>query len=183
MSDANKLPNALGTSVLGPTFGAEFAAAGFEGLWATWGGDGAFTWAAGVTDALTAAVAAFVAAHDPTDQRPVLLAYAAAKRYAVETGGITVNGARIATDAVSQAKVGNAYQLLQASSAASVEFKSQSGFVTLTADQFKVLAVAVGQHVQACFAREADVEAAILASPATITTTAQIDAAFAALAA
>lgn len=110
---------------------------------------------------------------------PDLYAYAAAKRYAVETGGITLNGARIDTSVASQAKIGNAYLLLQASGGASVEFKAESGFITLTADQFKTLALAVGGHVQACYAKEADVDAGV--SAGTIKTLADIDAAFASL--
>ena len=108
-----------------------------------------------------------------------LSAYAAARRYAVETGGIALNGARIDTSAGAQAKIGNAYALMQASGAPSVEFKTQDGFVTLTADQFKALAIAVGQHVQAAYAREADVDAGIMAG--TLETSADIDAAFASL--
>lgn len=110
-----------------------------------------------------------------------LQAYAAAKRYAVETGGILVNGAPIATDRVSQAMIGNAYAYIQASGAASVSYKTSAGFATLTADQIKAVALAVGAHVQACFKAEDDADAAISASPATITTAAEVDALFAAL--
>jgi len=105
--------------------------------------------------------------------------HAADRRYAVETGGITVNGAPIATDRVSQAMIGNAYAYVQASGAASVSYKTAAGFVTLTADQVKAVALAVGAHVQACFKAEDDVDAAINASPPTLTTVAEIDAAFA----
>lgn len=107
---------------------------------------------------------------------PDLYAYAAAKRYAVETGGIVLNGTRIDTSVASQSKIGNAYLLLQASGGASVEFKAESGFITLTADQFKTLALAVGGHVQACYAKEADVDAGV--SAGTIKTIAEVDAAF-----
>ena len=108
-----------------------------------------------------------------------LTAYAAAKRYAVETGGVTLNGARIDTSTGSQAKIGNAYALMQASGVASVEFKTQDGFVTLTAEQFKALALGVGGHVQACYAVEASVDADI--SAGTIKTLAEVDAAFSSL--
>ena len=112
-----------------------------------------------------------------------LSAYAAAKRYALETGGIVVAGAPIATDRQSQAMVGNAYTYVQVSGAATVSYKTAAGFVTLTADQIKAVALAVGAHVQACFAAEDRVDASIHANPATITTLAQVDAAFASLAA
>jgi len=110
-----------------------------------------------------------------------LSAYAAAKRYAVETGGILVNGAPIATDRESQAMIGNAFAYVQAASAASVSYKTAAGFVSLTADQIKAVALAVGAHVQACFKAEDDADAGINASPPTITTFAQVDAAFAGL--
>lgn len=106
-----------------------------------------------------------------------LIAYAAAKRFAVETGGILVGGAKVATDRDSQAMIGNAFAYVTASGAASVRFKAASGWVTLSADQIKGLALAVGAHVQAAFAAEDDLDAAINGSPPTVTTTAQIDAA------
>jgi hypothetical protein len=106
-----------------------------------------------------------------------LVAYAAAKRYAVETGGIVVAGVKVATDRDSQAMIGNAFAYIQASNATSVRFKAASGWVTLSADQVKALALAIGAHVQAAFATEDDLDAAINASPPTVTSTAQIDAA------
>ncbi|MGU3387297.1 DUF4376 domain-containing protein [Methylobacterium sp. D53M] len=106
-----------------------------------------------------------------------LVAYAAAKRFAVETGGIVANGAKVATDRDSQAMIGNAFAYVTASGAASVQFKASSGWVTLSADQVKALALAVGAHVQAAFETEKDLDAAITADPPTVTSTEQIDAA------
>lgn len=110
-----------------------------------------------------------------------LVAYAAAKRYEVETGGIVVNGAPVATDRGSQTMIANALSYVVNSGAASVSYKSPAGFVTLTAEQIKAVGLAVGAHVQACFKAEDDVDAALHASPPTITTLAQVDAAFAGL--
>ncbi|APT31933.1 hypothetical protein MCBMB27_02642 [Methylobacterium phyllosphaerae] len=110
-----------------------------------------------------------------------LSAYAAAKRFAVETGGIVVAGAPVATDRGSQAMIANALSYVQASGAASVSYKSPAGFVTLTAEQIKAVGLAVGAHVQACFQAEDSVDAGLHASPPTITTFAQVDAAFAGL--
>lgn len=110
-----------------------------------------------------------------------LTAYAATKRYAVETGGIVFNGAPIATDRESQSMAGNAHAYVQASGAASVSYKTAAGFVTLSADQIKAVALAIGAHVQACFAAEDAADAAINASPPTIATLAEVDAAFAAV--
>ena len=108
-----------------------------------------------------------------------LAAYAAARRYEVETGGITVGGSEVATDRVSQAMIGNAFSYVQASGAETVSYKTAAGFVTLTAEQIKGVALAVGAHVQACFDAERSIEVGLTASPPTITTIAQVDKAFA----
>jgi hypothetical protein len=112
-----------------------------------------------------------------SDQSIDLGIYAANKRYAVETAGITIGGSTIATDRESQAMITGAYNYLQANPAESVQFKTKNGFVDLDATAMTVIATAVGAHVQACFAREAAVAAAI--DDETVTTTAEIDAAFA----
>ena len=110
-----------------------------------------------------------------TPTKADLVAYAASKRFAVETGGIVVNGAQIDTSRESQSMIANAFAYVQASGAASVEYKTASGWVTMDAPTVKAVALAVGAHVQACFAAEQAVDAAI--SAGTITTTAQIDSA------
>ena len=104
-----------------------------------------------------------------------LVAYAAAARYALETAGIMVGTSMIATDRDSQGLITGAYNYVLAKPDASIEFKGVSGWVTLTADQVQTIALAVGGRVQALFAAERQVDAAIQAG--TITTTAQIDAA------
>lgn len=104
-----------------------------------------------------------------------LTAYAASKRYAVETGGIVVDGVTVATDRESQAMLTGAAAYVATSGAASIRWKSAAGWVDLTAAQVTALATAVGAHVQAAFATEAEVDAAITAG--TLTTTAEIDAA------
>ncbi|QIB34736.1 DUF4376 domain-containing protein [Ancylobacter pratisalsi] len=102
-----------------------------------------------------------------------LSAYAAAKRYTVETGGITVAGNVIATDRASQAMIAGAYNFAQANPAAVIKFKADSGFVDLDAAAVTAVANAVGAHVQASFAAEADVLASIAAE--TITSVEDID--------
>ncbi|MCJ2141864.1 DUF4376 domain-containing protein [Methylobacterium sp. E-066] len=108
--------------------------------------------------------------------------YAAAKRYAVETGGITVSGARVRTDRESQALLTGAYVRAQKNPAGTVSFKTLDGFVKLPAAQVIALGDAVGDHVQACFDAEEAVDAALSAAPPTITALDQVDAAFASLA-
>ena len=111
----------------------------------------------------------------PAPTKAELTAYAAQKRWAVETGGITVGSAQIDTSRESQAMIANAYAYIVASGSASVSYKAASGWVTLDAAAIKSAALAVGAHVQTCFALEQTLDAEITAG--TITTTAQIDAA------
>ena len=104
-----------------------------------------------------------------------LLAYAADKRWQVETGGIEVGGAAIDTSRESQAMITGAYAYSQANPAETISYKATSGWVTIDAATMAAIATAVGAHVQACFAIEASVAAEI--EDGTITTTEQIDAA------
>ncbi|MDQ2083092.1 DUF4376 domain-containing protein [Xanthobacteraceae bacterium Astr-EGSB] len=109
-----------------------------------------------------------------------LVAYAAATRWRRETGGVTIAGVTVATDRESQAMLSGAHAYVQANpAAATIRWKSEDGFVALDAPQITALALAVGAHVQACFTAEADIAAGI--ESGTITTRAEIDAAFAAI--
>jgi hypothetical protein len=108
-----------------------------------------------------------------------LKSYAAEKRFEVETGGITVGDAQVATDRESQAMISGAFAYVQQNPDAAIKWKGENGFVTLDAAAVTAIADAVGAHVQACFAKEADVAAAIDAG--TITDTAGVDAEFTAL--
>ncbi|MDH0615939.1 MULTISPECIES: DUF4376 domain-containing protein [unclassified Agrobacterium] len=90
-----------------------------------------------------------------------LLAYAAMKRFEIETGGIVVNGCRVDTSRDSQSMIANAHSYVVASGAASTKFKSLSGFVTLSAAEVKETALAVGAHVQSLFDAEATIDALI----------------------
>lgn len=110
---------------------------------------------------------------DPTPSAGTLKAYAAAKRWQVETGGISVGGASIQTDRASQAMITGAFAYAQANPSASIAFKAGGGFVMLAAADVEAIANAVGAHVQACFAAEAAIVAAIEAGA--ITTFAAID--------
>ncbi|SCM73337.1 conserved hypothetical protein [uncultured Pleomorphomonas sp.] len=103
-----------------------------------------------------------------------LVSYAAAKRYAVETGGVTVAGASIDTGRESQAMITGAYAYAHANPEANVSFKATSGWVILTAAEVTAIATAVAAHVQACFTAEKAIDDAIDAG--TVTTTAEIDA-------
>lgn len=103
-----------------------------------------------------------------------LTAYAAAKRFEVETGGIVVAGQRIDTSRESQSMISGAYALVSANSAP-IRFKAASGWVTLSPADVQAVAFAVGAHVQTCFAIEAELSEEIDAG--TVTDVAAIDAA------
>lgn len=104
-----------------------------------------------------------------------LAAYAADKRWRIETGGIVVNGAAIDTSRDSQAMISGAFAYSQANPDKLIKFKAATGWTTLDAATVAAIATAVGDHVQACFAVEEEVAAAIEAG--TITSIEQIDAA------
>ncbi|CUX59990.1 DUF4376 domain-containing protein [Agrobacterium tumefaciens] len=80
-----------------------------------------------------------------------LLAYAAIKRFEIETGGIVVNGARMDTSRNSQSMIANAYSFVVNSGAPATKFKAMSGWMTLSSADIKSAALAVGAHVQASF--------------------------------
>lgn len=105
-----------------------------------------------------------------------LLAYAADKRWRVETGGVLIEGIPVLTDRESQSMISGAFSLAKDQPDATIKFKGADGFVTLTSGQMIAIGRAVGSHVQACFAKEADVFLDIQSG--VITTREQIDAAF-----
>lgn len=87
-----------------------------------------------------------------------------AKRYAIETGGITVSGATVATDRESQGLIDGAARLAACEPDETIKFKAVTGWVTLDAATMDAIAVAVGRHVRQCFAREAELAALIEAA-------------------
>lgn len=103
--------------------------------------------------------------------------YAAAKRWEKEVGGIEVNGAIIDTSRDSQNMITGAYNYAQENPSKMVSFKTASGWVRLSATEVTVIAIAVGDHVQALFDLESVIADQIEAG--IITTVGQIDAAFA----
>ncbi len=114
------------------------------------------------------------AAHAATQVE--LRTYSANRRFAAETGGIVVNGFEIDTSRDSQNMIANAHSYIVNSGAASSRFKSRSGWMTLSAEEVKSIALAVGAHVQSCFDREAEVDQLIAAG--SIKDFAMIDAAY-----
>jgi hypothetical protein len=91
---------------------------------------------------------------DAAAARAALKAQAATRRWDIETGGITRNGAAIATDQVSQSKIGGALQLVQADPQLVIRWKGLDGWVGMDAATVTYVAEQIGLHVQAAFARE-----------------------------
>jgi hypothetical protein len=85
----------------------------------------------------------------------------AATRYGKEIGGIVLNGVPVGTDREDQAMVTGALVAFNAGAITEIKWKSPGGFVTLDATAFAAIAGAVAGHVQACFANEATLSAAI----------------------
>lgn len=151
---------------------AQFVAAHGEAAWMTFRvvGDELM-----VPAEFAAEVAAMDPDHMPAPTKAELLAHAADKRWRVETGGIAVGGASLDTSRESQSMITGAYSFSQANPTVAISYKAASGWVVMDAATVAAIATAVGTHVQASFAAEAAVAAAIEAG--TITTVAQIDAA------
>jgi hypothetical protein len=87
-----------------------------------------------------------------------------AKRYDVETGGTTVNGMTIETSRESQGLIDGAYSLAVRNADTqgfTIDFKSTSGWVELTAAQMIAISEAVGVHIQQSFKRERALHEAI----------------------
>lgn len=107
-----------------------------------------------------------------------LVAYTADRRWQIETGGIEVGGAVVATDRDSQGMIGRAYSLALVDPDEPVDYKAASGWIEIDSATLIAIATAVGRHVRACFRAERQICDQI--ETGQITTSAEIDAAFAA---
>ncbi|NGO64184.1 DUF4376 domain-containing protein [Rhizobium daejeonense] len=89
--------------------------------------------------------------------------YAAAKRYALETGGFVYGGNLIATDRDSQAAIGNgALAATVIGSEFSTAWKCADGsFLSLGQDEMLAMATAVMNFISSCFSAEAVIVRAI----------------------
>ena len=91
----------------------------------------------------------------PIDPRAALKAAATAKRWEVETGGITLpGGVQVSTGTADQNRIASVIATAALGGVESVEFKAASGWATLTLEQLRGIAAAIALHVQACFAAE-----------------------------
>ena len=84
------------------------------------------------------------------DAKRQLRERASALRWQHETGGIDIGGVRVLTGTEDQNRIASA--LIGAP--ATLDFKSESGWVTLTLAELQGIAAAIAAHVQACFSTE-----------------------------
>lgn len=83
----------------------------------------------------------------------------AAARYAAETSGTMANGVTIDTGRDSQALITGAALAAVIDSSYSLNWKTDAGFIHLTATEIIAVAQAVRAHVQSCFDREGELVA------------------------
>jgi hypothetical protein len=88
------------------------------------------------------------------DARANLLQAVTDLRWQKETGGITRDGIVVGTTIDDQNRITSVIANAQAAGVTSVDFKAQSGWVTLTLAQIQGIAAAIALHVQACFSAE-----------------------------
>ena len=144
--------------------------------------EAAIVWdgAAVVVPEAYAAAAQQVMAAPLTASAAELLAYAAAKRYEREIAGTTLNGLPIRTDRETRSALVEAKAAVGEDPAWTTDWKLSNGqWLTVNAALLTQIITAVAAHRKAWFAKEKQVAVAIDAG--TITTPAEIDAAFAAL--
>lgn len=92
-----------------------------------------------------------------TEQKQLI----AAKRYAVETGGLMIGGMAINTEDRSKTLLnGSAFKAFR-NPAYVLRWKTPEGFIDLDSEQVMTIADAVADFVQACFDREDELIAAV----------------------
>ena len=84
-----------------------------------------------------------------------LIESATAKRWEVETGGVTFpDGTRVATTVDDQNRITAVIANAQHAGVTSVDFKAASGWITLSMDELQGIAAGIAIHVQGCFSVE-----------------------------
>ena len=86
----------------------------------------------------------------------------AARRFQVETGGVTVEGVQINTERDSQSLLTGAAFAASLDPGYHIKWKAATGFVDLTGEQILGIASQVRAFVQACFNREAELLGAVV---------------------
>jgi hypothetical protein len=87
--------------------------------------------------------------------KDALKAAAAAKRYALETGGFTFSGSHVDTDRDTQDRITQANVLAaNDQTLTEIAWKASTGFVVTPVAMLHAIGIAVGRFVQACYAAE-----------------------------
>lgn len=135
-------------------------------------------------DALVSAIVAN-APPGPAPTPAQLASYAASRRWQKEVGGVSVDfggsigNKPVMTDDRSKLMIVGAATSAAQNTSYTTNWKFADGtFATIGATEISAMASAVAAHVASCFATEQTVDAQVAANPPTITTTAQVDAAF-----
>lgn len=91
----------------------------------------------------------------PEQKRAELTNAVTALRWEKETGGLTLtNGITVGTGTEDQNRITTVIANAQLAGVTTVDFKAQSGWVTLQLTEVHALAAAIALHVQACFSAE-----------------------------
>lgn len=99
------------------------------------------------------------------DLKADLIRAAAAKRWAVESGGLVMGQAVIATAIEDQNRITSVIANAAAAGVETVDFKAASGWVSLTLPELSAVAAAIARHVQRCYSAERMHSEAIAALP------------------
>ncbi len=124
---------------------------------ALWGAAGSQVGWAAVTDVVISDAPDEIVLQDARDSKKAEIA---AARFEAETAGID----GIKTDRESQALITGAALKAMQDDTYSCRWKTEAGFVELTAPQILAIADAVREHVQGCFDREAELLALVEAA-------------------
>lgn len=94
------------------------------------------------------------ASRNPEVVRQELIAKLADYRYAREISGVYVNGIKVGSERGVQSTINNCLASLREGFIESIEFKADSGWVTLNLEAVREIAQKVSAYVQQCFAAE-----------------------------
>lgn len=97
--------------------------------------------------------------------KDVLKVSVTAKRWEVETGGITLNGMRVLTGTEDQNRITSVVANARRAGIEEVDFKADSGWVKVSIGTVEAIATAIAVHVQASFSAERAHHEAIDALP------------------
>jgi len=89
------------------------------------------------------------------DLRAALMARATARRWDVETGGITLpNGVKVRTGIDDQTRINSVITGMRSEGYETVDFKAASGWIELSLEELRVIRGFIAGHVRACYAAE-----------------------------